>query len=123
VSEGETTWTHAEIDWEIEIDARVMTLTNALPKYSTPTTTYTSVSNAPWRLLQSNPVDLLIIDHRSHRAADFLSRDRRGGCVWTDWLLLQRPARIVEIWRDGDVQAVVGLPGKAHPKKLAILGY
>jgi hypothetical protein len=33
------------------------------------------------------------------------------------------PARIVKSWRDGDVPALVGLLGKAHRKKLAILGY
>jgi hypothetical protein len=81
------------------------------------------VSKASRRLLQSNPVDFLIIDHRSQRAVDSFSLDRRGECVWTDWLLLQHRARIVEIWRERDVKALVGLPGKAHRKKLAMLGY
>jgi hypothetical protein len=115
------TWTNAEIVWEI--DARVTTRTNALPECPAPPVTYTSVSKSPRQLLHSNPVDLLVIDHSSQRAAEYFSRDRRNERVWTDWLQLQRPARIVEIWRDGDVPAVVGLPGKAHRKKLAILGY
>jgi hypothetical protein len=116
-----TTWTGAEIAWEI--DARVQTRTSALSDCPTPAVTYPSVSKAPRRLLSSHPVDLLIIDHSSHKAGDYFSRDRRGECVWTDWLKLQRPARIVEIWRERDVPAVVGLPGKAHRKKLTILGY
>jgi hypothetical protein len=116
-----TTWTNAEIAWEI--DARVKTRATALPDCPTPTVTYTSVSKAPRTLLQSNPVDLLVIDHSTQKAADFFSRERRGECVWTDWLHLNRPARIVEIWREGDVPTVVGLLGKAHRKQLTILGY
>jgi hypothetical protein len=116
-----TTWTNAEIAWEI--DARVTTRTNALPECPAPTVTYTSVSKAPRQLLKRKPVDLLVIDHSSQKATDYFSRDRRGECVWSDWLQFQRPARIVEIWREGDVPAVVGLQGKAHRKKLTILGY
>jgi hypothetical protein len=116
-----TTWTNAQIAWEI--DARVTTRTNALPACPAPAVTYASVTKAPQQLLQSNPVDLLVIDHSSQKATDYFSRDRRGECVWSDWLKFQHPARIVEIWREGDVPAVVGLQGKAHRKKLAILGY
>jgi hypothetical protein len=115
-----TTWTNAGIAWEI--DARVKTRATALPDCPTPTVTYTSVSKAPRTLLQSNPVDLLVIDHSTQKAADFFSQERRGECVWTDWLHLKRPARIVEIWREGDVPTVVGLLGKAHRKQLTILG-
>jgi hypothetical protein len=81
------TWTNAEIVWEI--DARVATRTNALPECPAPTVTYTSVSKAPHQLLQSNPVDLLVINHSSQRAAEYFSRDRRNKRVWTDWLQLQ----------------------------------
>lgn len=116
-----TTWTNADITWEFY--ARVTTRTNVLPNYPTPTVSNPSVSKAPRRLLQRSPVDVLVIDHSAQKAADYFSRARRGECVWTDWLQHQRPARIVEIWCEGGVPAVVGLLGKAHRKKLTILGY
>jgi hypothetical protein len=117
-----TTWTHAQFSWEI--DLRVKSRATALPECPRPNVSYETVAKSPVKLLKSNAVDLLVIDHSRHgRAASFFNRERRGERVWTDWLVHSTPARIVEIWRETDVPTVVGVSGKSHRKKLASQGY
>jgi hypothetical protein len=117
-----TTWTHAQFSWEI--DPRVRSRATTLPECPSPTVSYESVAKSPVKLLESNAVDLLLVDHSRHdRAASFFNRERRGERVWTDWLAHSTPARIVEIWREQDVPTVVGLSGKSHRRKIASHGY
>jgi hypothetical protein len=116
-----TTWTHAQFSWEI--DPRVRSRATTLPECPSPTVSYESVAKSPVKLLESNAVDLLLVDHNRHdRAASFFNRERRGERVWTDWLAHSTPARIVEIWREQDVPTVVGLSGKSHRRKIASHG-
>jgi hypothetical protein len=65
-----TTWTHAQFSWEI--DPRVKSRATALPECPRPNVSYESVAKSPVKLLKSNTVDLLVIDHGRHdRAASF----------------------------------------------------
>jgi hypothetical protein len=62
-----TTWTHAQFAWEI--DPRISARASALPECPQPGVTYESVAKSPAKLLKSNPVDLLVIDHSRHDRA------------------------------------------------------
>jgi hypothetical protein len=65
-----TTWTHAQFSWEI--DPRVKSRATTLPECPHPNVSYESVSKSPAKLLKSNAVDPLVIDHSRHdRAASF----------------------------------------------------
>jgi hypothetical protein len=72
-----TTWTHAQFSWEI--DPRVRSRATTLPECPSPTVSYESVAKSPVKLLESNAVDLLLVDHSRHdRAASSINRERRG---------------------------------------------
>jgi hypothetical protein len=107
-----------------EIGPQVKSRATALQECPRPNVSYESVLKSTGKVLRSNPVDLLVIDHsRQDRAASFFNRARRDERVWTSWLAHSTPARIVEIWREPDAPTVVGLLGKAHRQQLAPLGY
>jgi hypothetical protein len=90
------TWTHSQFSWEI--DARVKSRATALPECPRPGVSYESVAKSPAKLLKSQPVDLLVVDHSLHsRAKDFFNLELRNERVWTQWLDHSTPARVVEM--------------------------
>jgi hypothetical protein len=93
-----TTWTHAQFSWEI--DPRVKSRATTLPECPHPNVSYESVSKSPAKLLKSNAVDPLVIDHSRHdRAASFFNRERRGERVWTDWLTGSLTQLLRVLWK------------------------